>query len=295
MRRALPLILSVAILLAGCKIGAAPLPPKVTPFEKGEFVAPIPSLLPVTVDTEMAGKGLPAIAERMIIRRADLSLVVQDTKEAISRIEAIAVEKGGYLHQSSVWKENENLKAQLTIMVPATKFEETLDALRKLAVDILSESVSGQDVTEEYTDLEARLKNLEATEKELRELLATVRERTGKAEDIMAVYRELTHIREEIERVKGRMKYLEQMTSFSTITIYLTPSVLAQPVAPATWKPARTFWYATRALVRALQFTVDAAIWVTVVVIPLSLPFALAAFLFWRNLRKPRPKQGVSP
>lgn len=283
----------MAILLVGCKIGATPLPPKAILSERSEFVAP--ALLPATTDAQIAGKGLPAITERMIVRRAELSLVVQNTKEAISRIESIAVEKGGYLHQSSVWKENENLKAQLTIMVPAKKFEETLDALRKLAVDILSESVSGQDVTEEYMDLEARLKNLEAAEEELRELLATVKERTGKAEDIMAIYRELTHIREEIERVKGRMKYLEQTTSFSTITIYLTPSVLAQPVAPATWKPARTFWYATRALVRALQFTVDAAIWLVVVVFPLSLPFVLVAFLLWRILRKPKLKQEVSP
>jgi hypothetical protein len=239
------------------------------------------------------GKALPSTTERMIIRRAELSLVVQDTKEAISKIESIAVEKGGYLHQSSVWKEGENLKAQLTIMVPAAKFEETLDALRKLAVDILGESVSGQDVTEEYVDLEARLRNLEATEKELRELLATVRERSGKAEDIMAVYRELTSIRDEIERVKGRMKYLEQMTAFSTIVVNLTPSVLAQPVAPTTWKPALTLWRASRALVKVFQFLVDATIWIIIVVVPTALPFVLVGYIIWRLARRAKPKKEV--
>lgn len=283
MKKFFPLLILAIFAAVSCK-APTPLPPKAIPSERGEV--PIPT--PMGVPMELAGQAFPSLTERMIIRRAELSLVVQDTKEAISRIETIALEKGGYLHQSSVWKEGESLKAQLTIMVPAAKFEETLESLRKLAVDILSESVSGQDVTEEYVDLEARLRNLEATEKELRELLATVRERSGKAEDIMAVYRELTQIRGEIERVKGRMKYLEQMTNFSTIVVNLTPSILAQPVAPTTWKPARTLWRASRALVKTFQFLVDAAIWIIVVVVPVSLPFALVAFFIWRGLRKPK-------
>ena len=286
MKRLLPLILLMAILAIGCK-AATVQPP--APFEKRAEELALPALAPQT----QVGKALPSITDRMIIRRAELSLVVKDTKEAISKVEAIAVEKGGYLHQSSVWKEGENLKAQLTIMVPAAKFEETLDALRKLAVDILRESTSGQDVTEEYVDLEARLRNLEATEKELRELLAVVRERSGKAEDIMAVYRELTNIRGEIESVKGRMKYLEQMTAFSTIVVNLTPSVLAQPVAPTTWKPAQTLWRASRALVRVFQFLVDAAIWIIIVVVPTALPFVLVGYIIWRFARRTKPKKEV--
>ncbi len=290
MRRLLPLILLMAILAAGCKPASTP----ATSFRKGAEevapTAPMPSLIPA-----QAGKALPSITDRMIIRRAELSLVVQDTKEAISKVEAIALEKGGYLHQSRVWKEGENLKAQLTIMVPAAKFEETLDALRKLAVDILGESTSGQDVTEEYVDLEARLRNLEATEKELRELLAVVRERSEKAEDIMAVYRELTNIRGEIESVKGRMKYLEQMTAFSTIVVNLIPSVLAQPVAPTTWKPALTLWRASRALVRVFQFLVDAAIWIIIVVIPTILPFVLVGYIIWRLAKRAKPKKEAQP
>jgi len=285
MRRLLPLILLTAILAAGCKAAPARAP---AVKEAERLAMPKPLLPPAPPPV---GEEVPSLTDRMIIRRAELSLVVQDTKEAISKVEAIAVEKGGYLHQSSVWKEGESLKAQLTIMVPAAKFEETLNALRKLAVDILKESTSGQDVTEEYTDLEARLRNLEATEKELRELLATVRERSGKAEDIMAVYRELTNIRGEIERVKGRMKYLEQMTAFSTIVVNLTPSVLAQPVAPTTWKPALTLWRASRALVRVFQFLVDAAIWIIIVVVPTLLPFVLVGYIVWRLARRAKPKR----
>jgi len=231
------------------------------------------------------------MAERMVIRRAELRIVVKDTREAINKVESIAVEKGGYLQQSEVWKSGEDLEARLVIMVPAEKFEETLAALREIATDILGESVSGQDVTEEYVDLSARLKNLEATEKELRELLTTVRERSGKAEDILAVYDKLSEIRGEIERVKGRMQYLEQMTAFSTITVSLTPSVLARPIAPTSWQPSRTFWQASRALVRTFQALINVAIWVVVFLLPLlivaSIPFVLA-FWIWRRRFRPR-------
>ncbi|HDN79335.1 MAG TPA: DUF4349 domain-containing protein, partial [Chloroflexi bacterium] len=268
-------------------------------FQAEKGVAPVPkvmetpALVPKEEVQELRGAGLPSLTQRMIIRQAELSLVVKDTKEAIGQVESIAVEKGGYLHQSEVWKEGESLKARLVIMVPADKFEETLAALRDIATDVLSESVSGQDVTEEYVDLSARLKNLEATEEELRELLATVRERSGKAEDILAVYRELSQIRSEIERVKGRMKYLEQMTAFSTITVSITPSILAQPIAPATWQPARTFWKASRALVKAFQALVNVLIWVVVFGLPIlivvSIPFVLALWI-WRRRRKVSPK-----
>ena len=294
MKRRLVIVLILALVLTGCASLRKPAP-------QVKVVAPTPVPLPVEVAKEAAPpspeEALPSAVERMVIRRAELRIVVKDTKEAVNRVESIAVEKGGYLQQSEVWKSGEDLEARLVIMVPAEKCEETLAALRDIALDILSESVSGQDVTEEYVDLSARLKNLEATEKELRELLATVRERSGKAEDILAVYNELSRIRGEIERVKGRMQYLEQMTAFSTITVNITPSVLAKPVAPTSWQPSHTFWRASRALVTAFQFLVNLAIWVVVFLVPIllvvSIPFVLI-FWLWRRRRTARAK-GASP
>jgi len=286
MKRSLAFIVALVLLLSGCAPLSAPVPrvkkaPLPTPVPKpAEVIEEVPA-----VRTE---RGIPSLTERMVIRRAELRVVVEDTRQAISRVEAIAVEKGGYLQQSKVWKSGEDLEARLVIMVPAEKFEETLTALREIALDILSESVSGQDVTEEYVDLSARLRNLVATEKELRELLRVVRERSGKAEDILAVYNELSRIRGEIERVKGRMQYLEQMSAFSTITVSITPSVLAKPISPPGWHPSHTFWRASRALVRAFQALVNAVIWVVVFLMPILLvvssPFGLI-FWLWRKRR----------
>lgn len=288
MKRRLVILLIMAALLAGC----APLQ-RAKPLVKEVARTPIPRPVEVVQEVTVASEGeaIPAITERMIIRRAELQIAVKDTREAIDRVESIAVEKGGYLQQSRVWKSGEDLEARLVIMVPAERFEEALAALRDIALDILSESVSGQDVTEEYVDLSARLKNLEATEKELRELLSTVRERSGRAEDILAIYRELSNIRGEIERVKGRMQYLEQMTAFSTITVSIKPSILAKPIAPGGWRPSQTFREASRALVKVFQGLANAAIWVVVFLLPISLVVAIpfvVAFWLWRRRRSLR-------
>ncbi len=291
MKLAVPLLLAAVLLLAGCSARIAkPLPPREVPVPQVvEKVAVREAPAP---DSE-AGE-LPALTERMVIRRAELSLVVASVKDAVSEVESIAVDNGGYLHQSELWKEDGALHARLVIMVPADKFEATLASLRDIAQDIRSESVSGQDVTEEYVDLSARLETLEATEKELRELLSTVRERSGKAEDILAIYRELTQIRSEIERVKGRMQYLERMTAYSTITVSLMPSALARPVGPASWSPANTAVRAFRALLRALQVILDLAIWVVVPVLAVFVvPVGLVVWLALRFRKGKKQARGV--
>ncbi|PKO21419.1 MAG: hypothetical protein CVU38_14870, partial [Chloroflexi bacterium HGW-Chloroflexi-1] len=158
-----------------------------------------------------AAQPAPGVAndtERMIIRTVDLSLVVTDAEPAMQSITDMVTGMGGYVADSSAWREGEQLRARITVRIPAGDLDDAIAAIKALAVRVERENVSGQDVTEEFTDLSAQLVNLEAAEKELRELLAEVRQRTQQAEDILQVYRELTNIRGEIERVKGRMQYL---------------------------------------------------------------------------------------
>jgi hypothetical protein len=141
-------------------------------------------------------------------------------------------------------------------------------------------------VTEEYTDLDARLRNLEATETELLELLTEVRERTSKAEDVLAVHRELTSIRSQIEQLKGRMQYLEKMTAMATINVELIPDVLAKPIVVAGWRPTGTAANALRTLVKTLQFIVDAAIWIIIYVLPTLVVIAIPFFILWLVWRR---------
>ncbi len=232
-----------------------------------------------------ADQGLESLEEHMIIWTGDISLIVKDAGESLEKVEAIAKDLGGYVVNSSSWYQEEQLRARLTIRVPAEEFDTAVARLKDLAIRVESRNVSTQDVTEDYTDLDSRLRNLEATETELLELLTEVRERTRKAEDVLAVHRELSNIRGQIEEVKGRMQYLEKMTAMATIDIELIPDVLARPIVVAGWQPSGTAANALRTLIETLQFIVDAAIWLIIYVLPTLIVIAIPFFILWLTWR----------
>ncbi|MBC7232190.1 MAG: DUF4349 domain-containing protein [Chloroflexi bacterium] len=284
-------ILLLALLLGSC----AP---------KSSVSVPTPAPLPYSVGMEGGrgdtGAGVSPVSneERMIVRTAELSLVVKDTEESVAQIKGIVSTLGGYVVNVRLWRDQDQLRGSITVRVPAEALDEALSRFKGIAVKVERESGSSQDVTEEYSDLSAQLRNLEATEQELLELLRTVREKTGKAEDILAVHRELTQIRGQIEQLKGRMQYLERTSAMSAVTIELIPDVLARPIAGTGWRPSETVAGALRALVQTLRFLVDAVIWIILYILPVAclvlLPF-VALWLFWRRRRSRKLPAGSSP
>jgi len=232
----------------------------------------------------------------MIIQRASLQLVVRDTMATVEAAKDLVSGLGGYIANSNAWEQGEWMRASLTLRVPVENLEQALDQLKALAVKVQRESLSGEDVTEQYSDLGAQLRNLEATETELLALLTEVREKPGStAEDILDVHRRLTEIRGEIERAKGRMQYLEQMTALATIDLELVPDPLAQPVVEPGWAPLRTATEASRSLVRSLKRLVDIVIWFVVYVLPILLlvaaPIVLLVLLIRWLVRRARSRR----
>ncbi len=282
------LILTIgALFLAGCA-AAAPraMSGAVSYGEKvasSQAVAPAAAPMPAAtalVESSANDAALDvASTERMIILTGNLSLVVKDAGVSIEQIKQIAAGLGGYIVNSNAYDDGEAVRGTINIRVPADKFNPAITQIKALAERVRSENTNGQDVTEEYTDLSARQRNLEATETELLELLATVRQNTGKAEDILAVYRELTTIRGQIEQLKGRTQYLERMTAMSTIQIELIPSVSAKPIASPGWQPGETLRESFRALVNALQFLVDLLIRIVIVILPVLIIIAIPIVL----------------
>jgi hypothetical protein len=229
----------------------------------------------------------------MIVHTAELSLVVTDAEESLGQIKSIVSVLDGYVADTRLWREEEQVRGWVTVRVPAESVDEALTQFKALAVRVERESSGSEDVTEEYTDLSARLRNLEATELELLELLKTVRERTGKAEDILAVHREITSIRGQIEQLKGRMQYLEKTSSMAALTIELIPDALARPISVRGWQPRGTLASALRSLLQTLQVIGDGAIWAMFYILPviivLLLPLA-GVWLFWRRRRRRQPR-----
>jgi hypothetical protein len=287
--QALTVVLVLALLAAACA-------------SKPQAVSVTPATPPTYAGAKTESGGYTAAADvattpsddRMIVRTADMALVVKDAEGSVAQIKSIVSELDGYVVDLRLWRDQEQLRGTITVRVPAESLDEALVRFKDLAVKVERESGGSQDVTEEYTDLGAQLRNLEATEQELRELLATVRERTGKAEDILAVYRELTQIRGQIEQLKGRMQYLERTAAMSAVTVELIPDVLARPITVAGWRPSETISRALRALLQTLRLLLDAAIWIVLYVVPVVvvvlIPFAALWFLWQRRKKGAPPK-----
>jgi hypothetical protein len=237
----------------------------------------------------------------MVIRTAAMSLVVENAAEHLSRAVAAIEMRGGYVADTRQWRENGQLRATATFRVPAENLSAALDEIRKGAIRVSSESINGQDVSEEYADLTARMTNLRATETELRQLLTTVRERTQKASEILEVHNELSRIRGEIERLQGRMDYLRKMTAMSTINLELIPDVLSEPIVEPGWRPMAIARTAMRALINALKGLGGILIWIVIFVLPLAILFGILitillwiwrSLIRWRNRHTPPMPRG---
>jgi len=229
-----------------------------------------------------------AATERLIIRNADLDIVVQDTEAAVDELNAMADELGGYVIESNLNQYQEGMRARLRIRVPADSLDTALERIHELAVEVNNQNVSGQDVTEEYVDLQSRMRHLEATE----ERLLTFMQEAEDTEAALEVYDRLQNIQAEIERVRGRIQYLEESAAMATISIDITPSELAQPIQVGGWRPQGTLRDAFESLIRVLQFLVDALIVIVVLIAPvvalIALPLVGLFFLFRRLIRRRR-------
>jgi glycine cleavage system regulatory protein len=230
------------------------------------------------------GARPPLRTDRMIIRTATVSMVVGDTLQIIDRLTAAVEANGGYVNDSKIWREGEQTRATLSLRVPAAQLTQTLAAVRKLAVRVQSENVSSEEVTQEYVDLGAELRNDEAAEVELRELMTEIRQRAKKAQDVLEIHEQLRTVRASIEKTKGRMQYLSQMSSYSTINLELVPDAIAKPVVEPGWQPVLAVKDASRALVSMLQSLAVSAIWIAIYVLPLLAIFALGLAIVWRVL-----------
>ncbi len=170
----------------------------------------------------------------------------------------------------------------VVISVPAQEFENVLDELRALPGKVTTDSVSGQDVTEEFVDLESRERNLLAAEASLLKLY----ERAESVEDTLVVERELTNVRGQIEQAQGRIKFLEGRTEFSRISLSVTPvPTPAKPTDPA-WRPARVAADAWEASLAVLQGA--ATVIITVLVFGWWLvPVLIMGTILWKRHRWP--------
>ncbi len=293
------LILVVAI---GCGAPTAPTtaPPTSAPRRAAQPTAapaqptsaPAPTQAPAATVApgDDSGALIPSSVEpidRKIIKNAQLALTVQNAQTAIFQITGIASDVGGYVVGSRTFGVGDRTGAQISIAVPVERFEEALNMVRHVALRVEQDTTSSAEVTEQFVDLQSRLRNLEATAARLRDFL----NRATTMTETLSVNTELTRVEGQIEQIQGKLNALNARSSFSTIAVDLnepaptpaptgTPTVTPSPT-PIVWHPDETVQSAVRVQTSLFQSVVNLAIWFAVVL----LPYLLAALAVGLGIR----------
>jgi hypothetical protein len=259
-------------------------------------LAPMPTAAAYEISNPAGDLTVIERSNRMIIKNSDVRLMVKDTDVAIDRATQIIADAGGYIVSSRVWYQDyygNNLKyAAITIGVPVEEFERTLVRLRGLAVRVVDEVAAGDDVTEQYVDLQSQLTNLEATRARIQEFLQDAKT----IDEALRINQELANLEAQIEQIKGRMNYLNDRSAFSTITINFepefpvltpTPTATARPTAtPIPWNPGETYGDAKNTVTVLYQGIGNFLIWFAVVIVPIFLPLGLILWAVWKLMNR---------
>ncbi len=259
--------------------------------------------------TAAANAGQPGGASQsfgplshMIVKNGDIRLLVGDADRALDGVTQLVTDTGGYVISSRVWYQDHfgtNYKyATLTLGVPVDQFEPALRRLRGLAVRVIDENASGEDVTSQYVDLQSELNNLQATRDRIKSFLDDAKS----VDEALRINQQLSDVEVQIEKIKGQMNYLSNRSAFSTITINLEPQLPEVTMTPTPsptpvpvqslgpWDPSRTTQKATYTLISVYRGVVDMLIWVLMVLVPIFGPPILLIWLaVWLVRRKMKP------
>jgi hypothetical protein len=235
-------------------------------------------------------------AQRIVIKNAQLSIVVANPAATMDAITRMAESMGGFVVTSNLYQllldnDLEVPQADITIRVPAARLTEALEQIKSGAGEVLSENVSGEDVTREYTDLKSRLRNLEDAEAQLREIMASA----TKTEDVLAVFNQLTYVREQIEVTRGQIQYYEQASALSAIEVRIQSEETVKPLTIGAWQPVGVARDAIQALVDTFKVLVNIAIWIVLYILPVGLLIFIPLRLLWLGFRRLRRKPAAPP
>jgi hypothetical protein len=224
--------------------------------------------------------------DRKITYKATLWLTVEDFDATEKGIGALVKESGGYIAHFREDRSYGNLRGgEWVLRVPVERFDTVLDGASRLGVP-QNREVTAEDITEEYVDLSARLKSKQGIEARLLELVKT---KAGEVKDIVAVETELGRVREEIERIEGRLRFLADRVALTTITIHAHEQRGYRPEqATLAGKIATTFW----ASIDGMRMLAEAALLAAVAIGPwlvLLIVVVLPPIMVLRRLTRRRP------
>lgn len=236
-----------------------------------------------TVKTDAS--GMP-VQERLVIQNADVTIVIADPQAKMASISAMAKEMGGFVVSSNLYQNYTSTgkpvpEGSIVIRIPAIKMDAALGEIKADAVEVRNENRTGQDVTQEYVDLNSQLRSLQAAEEQLAKIML----RAEKTEDVLSVFSQLESYRLQIEVVKGQIQYYEQASALSAISITLIAEETIQPIEIGGWKPVGVARDAIQSLIKFWQGFVDFMINFFLLVLPILLTILLPILLVYLAIR----------
>ncbi|HEX8723015.1 MAG TPA: DUF4349 domain-containing protein [Pyrinomonadaceae bacterium] len=243
----------------------------------------------------------PAAAGRKIIRNATLTLEADDPSKAVQRVASVAEARGGFVvtsesRQQAGEKGGKGYEVfTVEMRVPAAQFDAALADIRAAAGGVTAQKITGKDVTEEYIDLEARLRTQQALEAQMLEIM----KRADTVADAMSVQRELANVRAEIERVEGRRRFLENQSSLSTINVTVEPPAPLVSTTGFLRSIGRAFGEGLDIAAAVTLFLIKLVLALLPVALLIVLPLYLLIRFFVRRARRrpapPPPAQEFQP
>jgi hypothetical protein len=238
-------------------------------------------------------------AARLVVRTAELSIVVKDVAARVTAIQDMASAMGGFvvsanLYQTTASDGSPVPQAQIVVRVPQEKLDDALKQIKQDTVDIQSETQSGQDVTDQYVDLQSRLTAKQAADQQLNKIL----QNATKTQDVLDVYSQIQQVESDIEVLKGQIKYTEQSAALSAITVNIIAEETVKPIQVGGWKPQGVARDAIQSLIYFWQGFVNFMIRFLLYTLPVLITIAIPLYLIFlvgrwvvRKTRKPKAQK----
>lgn len=227
--------------------------------------------------------------DRMFIYNANLSIQVKKFRSVEAEIQQHAIELGGYVVESSTYDNGtESINGTIIVKIPQSHFQSYIHDIEKNSIKVVEKNISGNDVTEEFVDLESRLKAKEAVEKRLLTLL----DQAEKTEDLLKISNDLAKVQEEKEQILGRMNFLQNNVDYSTVTIHLEEQLvkidsIKDNDSLNTWQKAKSLFVDTiNGIISVLSGLVVFVIGLSPILIPIAI-----IFIVWFVLRKKKRQE----
>lgn len=244
-------------------------------IQKASKISYDKSYASATDDVAVAPKN-----KRMVIRKSRVEMKVTNILTALSEVKALTARSNGFVSSSYFYDRGkyERNQAQMVLRIPTEGLVDAIESLKKIAVKITAENMSGQDITDQYTDLQSKLKTLESANEQLMLIMKKAR----KIPDILSVLREQQRIQAKIDLLKGRIQYFKQSVSLSTVTVILVQEAISQPQIDKPSFITQAFKSALDNLLEFCKQVLATSIYLVVYIIPLLLVWlVILALVFY--------------